>query len=64
MNFLRILSSIFNIFGNFSDCAALNKCILPALSVIFWPKLVVFDQVSAFFSGKSYFDAYFYVIAC
>ena len=24
------------------------KCILPALSVNFWPKLVVFDQVSTF----------------
>ena len=51
MNFLRNPSSIFNIFWNFSDCAALYKCILPALSVIFWPKLVVFDQLANVLTG-------------
>ena len=55
-------SSIFNFFGNFSDCSPC-KVILPAC-LSFWPKLVIFDQVSSFFRGFIVFFTYFYVIAC
>ena len=42
-------SSIFNLFGNFSDCSSC-KVILPAC-LSFWPKLVIFDQLANVLTG-------------